>query len=129
MKKKIGKIYSPPSPSPSHCVCSLGGERDYRIPLLSGYVEGEGFLYQVEAKWKLTGALSFLICTAFSEWQGLLLLAVICFFFIAGIQYFSERVSDRFKTLHRIFAGGHAISDIVYFRIIVFIDPAVRQPI
>ncbi len=50
------------------------------LPSLSGFVEGEGFLYQVEAKWKLIGALLFLIGTAFSEWQGLLMLAVVCFF-------------------------------------------------
>jgi energy-coupling factor transporter transmembrane protein EcfT len=50
------------------------------LPSLSGFVAGQGFMYRVEAKWKLTGALLFLLCTAFSEWQGLLLLAVICFF-------------------------------------------------
>ena len=48
------------------------------LPPLSGYVEGQGFLYQVAAKWKLTGALLFLIGIAFSGWQGLFILALLC---------------------------------------------------
>jgi energy-coupling factor transporter transmembrane protein EcfT len=37
-------------------------------------------MYRVEAKWKLTGAFLFLFGIALSGWNGLVMLAVICFF-------------------------------------------------
>jgi hypothetical protein len=49
------------------------------LPSLSGFVEGDGFLYRVEAKWKLLGAFLFLVGIAFSGWPGLLILALLCF--------------------------------------------------
>ena len=48
------------------------------LPPLSGYVEGDGFLYRVEARWKLVGAFLFLIGIALSAWQGLFILALFC---------------------------------------------------
>ena len=50
------------------------------IPPLSGFVEGDGFLYRVATKWKLTGAFLFLTGIALSGWQGLVILALLCFF-------------------------------------------------
>ena len=50
------------------------------IPPLSGFVEGDGFLYRVEAKWKLIGAFLFLFGIALSGWKGLVMLALLCVF-------------------------------------------------
>jgi hypothetical protein len=69
------------------------------IPPLSGFVEGDGFLYQVEAKWKLLGAFILLFGIALSGWKGLGMLALICIFalrasnislgkFLAGLKPF-----------------------------------------